>query len=202
VLKLTASNVDADNIAEKVGPMWKVHGGNLREKCRRKEGEWREIMEGVKRKVIVHLRDFNGYWGTGGLIEKVVLNVAKKLGKQVTEAAVLRHIDTTPYPKNRNFLGRDGKLARMVAILEEDQGKICISSIGGMGETQLALEYGTAMVGSIRGCFGSMQASGASSGITCNWQSTWASNWTTIGSRRTERGRVEKRTWLTRSWKL
>jgi tetratricopeptide (TPR) repeat protein len=139
-LGLSVVECDANRIAGKVGPVWEVHGGELWKKCKMEEADWRSLVDGVSKKaVVVKSEDSNGYWGH--LINEIVVNLAKKLRRQVVESRVARSIVTLPYLRNRDFLGRDKELADLKTALLKPQSRVSISAMGGMGKTQVALEY-------------------------------------------------------------
>jgi hypothetical protein len=60
------------------------------------EADWRSLVDGVSKKaVVVKSEDSNGYWGH--LINEIVVNIAKKLGRQVVESRVARSTVRLPY---------------------------------------------------------------------------------------------------------
>jgi TPR repeat protein/Leucine-rich repeat (LRR) protein len=139
-LGLTVDECDAARIASKVGPIWEQHGGELWKECGMEEAAWRSLVDRVARKVVVvKSEDSNDYWGE--LINDLVVNLARRLGRLVVESRVARNTVTPPYHRNLEFLGRDGELADLHADLLKPQSRVSISSMGGMGKTQLALEY-------------------------------------------------------------
>jgi tetratricopeptide (TPR) repeat protein len=139
-LGLEVDDIDAAMIVGKEGAVWGVHGGELWEKCVMEEAAWRKLVDRVpKEVVVVKPEDFNDCWGE--LINELVTNLARRLGRPVVESRVTRSTVTPPYLRNLEFLGRDNKLDELHAALLKPQSRVSISSMGGMGKTQLALEY-------------------------------------------------------------
>jgi hypothetical protein len=139
-LGLEVDDIDAAKIVGKEGAVWGVHGGELWKKCEMKEAAWKKLVDRVpKEVVVVKPEDSNNYWGD--LINELVINLARKLGRLVVESRVARSTATPPYLRNLEFLGRDIELAELHAGLLKPQSRVSISSMGGMGKTQLALEY-------------------------------------------------------------
>jgi tetratricopeptide (TPR) repeat protein len=50
-------------------------------------------------------------------------------------------VNTTPFPPNISFLGQDAELEVMSKQLAESFGRVCITGMGGLGKTQLALAF-------------------------------------------------------------
>jgi tetratricopeptide (TPR) repeat protein len=50
-------------------------------------------------------------------------------------------VNTTPFPPNSSFLGRDAELEMMSKQLVESFERVCITGMEGMGKTQLALAF-------------------------------------------------------------
>jgi tetratricopeptide (TPR) repeat protein len=139
-LELEVDDIDAAKIVGKEGDVWGVHGGELWKKCEMEEAAWRSLVGRVpKEVVVVKSEDSNDYWGE--LINELVINLARKLGRPVIESRVVQRDVKPPFPPNQNFLGRDGELATLHTSLLKPQSRVSISGVGGMGKTQLALEY-------------------------------------------------------------
>jgi tetratricopeptide (TPR) repeat protein len=144
-LELEVDDIDATRIVggclEGVqSVVWKKWGGELWKACDMEEAAWRSLVGRVAREaVVVKSEDSNDYWGE--LINELVTNLARKLDRLVVESRVARSTVTPPYLRNLEFLGRDNELAELHATLLKPQSRVSISSMGGMGKTQLALEY-------------------------------------------------------------
>jgi tetratricopeptide (TPR) repeat protein len=141
---LSADECNAELIVKRQrGTVWEQHGGTLWENCSKvghlwSQEEWTRVVEMVKSTTILELGAFNGYWDM--CIKEAVKITLQKLGRQA--AVDLRSvINTTPFPRNMEFVGRDLDLRRLRESLAESFGRVCISGMGGMGKTHLALEY-------------------------------------------------------------
>lgn len=136
-----------DCIAEKIvtgapGSVWEEHGGRLWERCCESgtawsEEEWRDVVGKVRKTTVLELPK-DGYWDK--CLAEAVSIVAQKLGRPVL-ARNSGAVNTTPFPPNSSFLGRDAELEEMSKQLAESFGRVCITGMGGMGKTQLALAF-------------------------------------------------------------
>jgi tetratricopeptide (TPR) repeat protein len=125
LVELTADSCKAESVIERSGRAW--------ETCGMKETEWRDILRRLQG--IAMLGD--GYWDK--CQDEVVRLTAERLGRPAPSTGA--RVNTVPYMRNDvNFLGRDDKLEELSAVLG-DKKRACVAGMGGMGKTQLALEY-------------------------------------------------------------
>jgi tetratricopeptide (TPR) repeat protein len=132
LFNLSTSECKADSLVSRLGQAWKS--------CRMEEGRWRGIIDQLLKVTQLKLSAYDGYWNT--CFAEVVKVTAERLGRPVVLGA---RVDTTPYPRNKDFLGRDVELGKMREALSQARqsslGRVFITGMGGMGKTQLALEY-------------------------------------------------------------
>jgi hypothetical protein len=141
---LTVADLNADLIVERAsGTIWEQHGGRLWESCSTNgepwsEEDWRKVVGRVKGTTILELEKVDGYWDR--CISEAVRIAGEKLGRPIFLKDQSR-VDTTPFLRNIYFLGRDDELAWVKAGLAKNLGRVCLTGLGGVGKTQLALEY-------------------------------------------------------------
>lgn len=140
---LGADDCNADQIVRRTGSVWEQHGGELWKSCSAGGGEWseeawRDVVRKAKQTTFLQLHTFDGYWDR--CIAEAVRVTAQRLGRPVILGGAANKVKTTPFPRNNDFLGRDNELAQIGAALA-DKGRVCISGMGGVGKTQLALCY-------------------------------------------------------------
>jgi hypothetical protein len=140
---ITANECNADLIMGRAeGTIWEQHGGRLWESCSTggkvwSEEEWREVVGRVKDITILELHKFDGYWDR--CITEAVWIIGQRLGRPVISRK--SRVDLTPFHRNKDFLGREKELEGVTEGLAKSYGRVCITGMGGMGKTQLALEY-------------------------------------------------------------
>jgi hypothetical protein len=71
-------------------------------------------------------------------IDETINDVARILGRPALDRG--SSVNMTPYPRNANFVGREEDFANMQRLLDKD-GRLFVTGMGGMGKTQLVLEY-------------------------------------------------------------
>jgi hypothetical protein len=91
----------------------------------------------AKRIAILELQKVEGYQDK--CIAEAVQITDENLGRPVIFRE--RTVDLTPFHKNKGFLDREKELERVTKGLAESYWRVCITGMGGTGETQLALEY-------------------------------------------------------------
>jgi hypothetical protein len=140
---LTVGECSADLIVGRAGgTVWEQHGGRLWKSCSTggqvwSEAEWREVVGRLKGIAMLDLERFDGFWDR--CISEVVQIITQKLGRPVVSRK--SSVDLTPFHRNIDFLGREDELAGVAEGLAKSFGRVCITGMGGMGKTQLALEY-------------------------------------------------------------
>jgi hypothetical protein len=97
---------------------------------------WEEDVQWIKGIVGLRLEALDGFWDT--CIDKAIQDVARLLGRPAVD--VLVKVDMTPFGHNAGFVGRTEELKGLEDTLARD-GKAFITGIGGMGKTQLLLEF-------------------------------------------------------------
>jgi hypothetical protein len=141
---LIVADCNADLIVERAsGTIWEQHGGRLWESCSTNgepwsEEDWRKVVGRVKGTTILELEKVDGYWDK--CISEAVRIAGEKLGRPVFLKDQSR-VDTTPFLRNIDFLGKDDELAQVKAGLAKNLGRVCLTGLGGVGKTQLVLEY-------------------------------------------------------------
>jgi hypothetical protein len=91
----------------------------------------------AKNITILELQKVDGYWDK--CIAEAVQITGQKLGRPVVSRRSV--VDLTPFHRNKDFLGREVELAGVAAGLAKSYERVCITGMGGMGKTHLALEY-------------------------------------------------------------
>lgn len=98
--------------------------------------EWEEDMAWIKSITGLRLEALDGFWDT--CVDKTVQDVARLLRRPVVD--LLTKVDTTPFSKNAGFVGRETELKELEKMLRE-HGKAFVTGLGGMGKTQVLLEF-------------------------------------------------------------
>eukprot|EP00243_Klebsormidium_subtile_P008882 TRINITY_DN431_c0_g1_i14.p1 TRINITY_DN431_c0_g1~~TRINITY_DN431_c0_g1_i14.p1 ORF type:complete len:767 (+),score=194.19 TRINITY_DN431_c0_g1_i14:430-2730(+) len=97
---------------------------------------WEEDVQWIKGITGLRLEALDGFWDT--CIDEIIQDVARLLGRPAVD--LLTKVDTTPFGRNKGFVGRGEELVSLEEIMRED-GMAFVTGIGGMGKTQLLLEY-------------------------------------------------------------
>jgi hypothetical protein len=97
---------------------------------------WEEDIAWVSGRTGLRMEAVDGFWDK--CIDETINDVARLLGRPALDTG--DRVDMTPFPRNRGFLGRDAEISKMQKLLEAD-GRAFVTGIGGMGKTQLLLEY-------------------------------------------------------------
>jgi hypothetical protein len=97
---------------------------------------WEEDIAWVTGRTGLRMEALDGFWDK--CIDETINDVARLLGRPALDRG--DRVDMTPFPRNISFLSRDAELAEMQKLLEKD-GRAFVTGIGGMGKTQLLLEY-------------------------------------------------------------
>jgi hypothetical protein len=111
----------------KIADWAKFDGGRL---------AWEEDIAWVIGMTGLRMEALDGFWNK--CIDETINDVARLLGRPAFDRG--DRVDMTPFPRKIGFLGRDTEIAEMQKLLEAD-GRAFVTGIGGMGKTQLLLEY-------------------------------------------------------------
>lgn len=106
--------------------------------------DWEEDVKWIKGITGLRLEALDGFQDT--CIVRTVQDVARLLERPAVDT--MQKVDLTPFGRNAGFVGRGEELATLKKLLGE-HGKAFVTGIGGIGKTQLLLEY----VHRHRGCF-------------------------------------------------
>jgi hypothetical protein len=97
---------------------------------------WEEDIAWVAGRTGLRLEALDDFWDR--CIDETINDVARILGRPALDRG--SSVNMTPYPRNVNFVGREVELANMQRLLDKD-GRVFVTGMGGMGKTQLVLEY-------------------------------------------------------------
>lgn len=97
---------------------------------------WEEDLTWIAGRTGRRLEALDGFWDS--CIDLTIQDVARLLGRPAID--IWSKVDNTPFPRNVKFVGRESELEELQGILEKD-GRGFVTGIGGMGKTQVLLEY-------------------------------------------------------------
>jgi hypothetical protein len=97
---------------------------------------WEEDVQWIKDITGLRLEALDGFWDT--CVDKTIQDVARLLRRPAVD--ILKKVDLTPSGRNARFVGRGDELERLEKLLGE-VGKAFVTGMGGIGKTQLLLEY-------------------------------------------------------------
>jgi hypothetical protein len=95
---------------------------------------WEEDVRWIKGITGRQLKEVDGFWGR--YIDVTIQDVAKELGRPVADLQP----NLVPNHRNAAFVGREKQLEDLRGIMERE-GRAYVSGMGGIGKTQVLLEY-------------------------------------------------------------
>ena len=98
--------------------------------------DWEADLNWITNIKAIRLDALDGFQDT--CVDKTVQDVARLLGRPAVDP--LEKVDLTPFGRNAGFVGRAAELTKLERLLTE-HGKAFVTGTGGMGKTQLLLEY-------------------------------------------------------------
>jgi hypothetical protein len=97
---------------------------------------WEEDIAWVAGRTGRRLEALDDFWDR--CIDETVNAVARILGRRAFDRG--SRVDMNPYRRNARFVGREEELTEMQRVLDRD-GRVFVTGMGGMGKTQLVVEY-------------------------------------------------------------